>query len=751
MTEILKTPVTFGHWVVEGGKLTCKLQRKTLIIRAPKKLLIDVLNCCDGTRSWEQVVASLSERWEGKTLSAFLAELVNAGALVDASLVLAHWADLAQLPAVTQSSATSEEISTLHLVAEKRLLTGQGSFIKVVGSQKYPLAKLLESRQSTRTFADESITTESLHAVLWAAHGVTRQNISESPAFHRTIASGGSMHSARWFVVVMRQLISDSPAGVSTSPGIYEAKFHQLGGVSLSRIAGKSQHAWHCLLDPRVLTFASALILPICDFSTASRKYGNRAVLYALMEIGQALQNAQLMAVQIGATSMLRGDTIGHQVLDLLGLNALAGSAQFLFSVPSMAVGAKASAKQLQQQRVENLFKISPGLSTTADAFTFSSRPVAYLSSPLFAGNGKSDNPTLAMVKAESEAWERAAWASPLVANDKKFEIGSIAQINLPIDPRTLVAYSENQYSAVEFPLVKFSTNRKYLWTKAINTNTGNRHGVMVDCVYAYSALPERFQKGAYANTSTSGLAAGTTFDDALCRAALELIERDAFVCAWLDKQSPSVITMGSLPGSAIKRIKELNSRGFRIVVSNISTDWASVVSFFAQSSRLPLTTITAAAHFSAEQALEKALDELELQVAYADHSAPPKNDLYPMRKIERYYRSKKTFRRSDFYVATDHSVPFKSVGRTSCQNWLDLQTSISKDGFALLAVDITPDNAAIVQGRVKLNVVRAFIPGLLPIWFEAGQQPRGMARFLEYTSASARRHAGQAFIHPFT
>lgn len=743
--------MTFGHWVIDGNKLSCRLARKTLAIRAPRKLLLDVTNFCDGTRTWNQSFAALQERWDRGALSAFLAELVNAGALVDASLVLAHWADVAQLPSVTASSTNDEEIAAMHLVAEKRLFPGAGHFAKGIHCGNNPLAQLLRGRESTRTFADEPISMACLSSILWAAQGVTRQHESGSAAWHRTIASGGSMHSARWFVAVLRELPSQNSLLAPTAPGIYEARFHQLGGVSLEKVAGDFQHAWHCLLDPRVLTFASALILPVCDFAVASRKYGNRAALYALMEVGQAVQNAQLMAVQMNASSMLRGDSIAHQVLNLVGLGSIKTSTDFPFSVPTLVVGAIASANQLRQQLTDNFFKISPGLSTGADSFVFSARPVEELVSPLFAGSGKSSNPSLAVTKAESEGWERRAWAGPLFVASKSVEIATYAQVDAPIDPRALVAYSKNQYVTAGFPLKPFSMRREYLWTKATHIETGKQHGILADCVYALTALPSRFQKNAYSNTSTSGLAAGTSFDDALCRATLELIERDAFVCAWLGKQPPPVISMVSMPGAAVKRIKELNSRGFRIVVSNISSNWAPVISVFAQSSSLPLTAITAAAHFSAEQALEKALDEVEVQVTYADQGAPTKNDLYPMRIIERYYRSKQTYRRSDFYVDSDVSDVFKSVGRTSCQTWSDLQTRIFSDGFGLLAVNITPKNAAIVQGRVPLHVVRAFIPGLLPIWFEAGMQPRGMARFLEHTAASPRRHAGQAFIHPFT
>lgn len=740
----LQVPVVFGHWLVEGDKLVCRLPRKAVTVRAPKKLLLEVMQCCDGSLSWSDVFARLRTNWDTTLLTAFMLRLVHDGVLVEASQLWAHWGDLAQLPLITAIATKTEDIAALHQGAEKRLLPGQGNWREDLKLGRNRLARVLAERESTRTFDDKPISLECLCSILWAAHGVTRPGDSEALAWHRTIASGGNMHSARWFVAVLRELPAEDPQCKPIPAGVYEARFHKLGGASLHKMNGEASNAWRCLRDPRVLRFASALILPVYDIAVPGRKYGNRATLFAMIEAGQALQNAQLMSIELGASSMLRGDTIAHTSLDMLDLHN--GPPHWLV-VPAMAVGAQATRAQLHQQQAENFLKIAPNLQLSGNSFAFAAGPAESETASHFTASGRSHDPKLALTKAEAEGWERLAWVSPA-----DVEVARFAEMPGAIDPRELVSYSERQYAQQHFACVPFSARRQYLWAKAIDTANGRAHSVLADCVYAGSALPLRFQKAAFTSASASGMAAGTSQDDALCRATLELIERDAFVCTWLSRRAPHAVQSHSLPRSAARRIADLNLAGFRIVVSDVSTDWAPVVSIFAQNDQLPLTAITAAAHFSVEQAMEKALDEIEGRIAHAQHFAPSTSgDADPMRRIECYYSSRRTYKQSDFYADSGDAIAFRAVGRSACRNWKQLQSCILQDGFSLLAVDMTPDNASVEQGRVPLQVVRAIVPGLVPIWFQAGMQPEAMPRFTKFASGAKGKHTSRFFVHPFT
>lgn len=745
MTNFLHFPIPFGHWLVEGNILICRLPRKTVTVRAPKKLLLEVAQLCDGTMPWGEVLVKLSLRWDITVLGKFMEGLVADGVLVEASQLWAHWSDLAQWPRTTKVLAGANEISLLHQVAEKKLIAGRGLWTSDVATGQSPLAQLLLKRESTRTFDDSPISVECLHSVLWAAHGVARRGQKgETLGWRRTIASGGNMHSARWFVAILRELPADEPRTRPLKPDVYEVRFHQLGGASLQRAGGDLSRAWRCLLDPRVLRYASALVVPIYEVAGPSRKYGNRATLYALIEAGQALQNAQLMAFELGASCMLRGDTLADEALEMV--NLCQGPLRWVVP-PTIVIGAHPSPDQLKQQRTESVLKIFPNLRMPGGSFAFAATPTSSDPDRAFAASGRSLDPLLALTKAEAEGWERLAWVSP-----RDVEAARIADVNDAVDPPSLVAYSERQYLLEGFPCSPFSARRQYLWSKAIDVASGKSCSVLSDLVYANAALPKRFQKTAYTSASTSGMAAGTSYQSALCRATLELIERDAFVCAWLTRTGPTVLKIASLPQSSATRIADLSSAGFRIVVSNVGKGWVPVMSVFAQNDKMPLTVIATAADFSAEQALGKALDEVEGRIAHSKSFPLPDVDVTdPMRKIDRFYRSRRTYRRSDFYSNSSEVGKFQDTEGFSCKNWAELLSRLLSDEFRLLAVDMTLSGAAIEQGRVPLHVIRAFVPGLVPIWFQRGLQPEGMPRF----SAPAGRFGGRStssfFVHPFT
>ena len=387
-------PLAFGHWHVQGNQLTCRLPRKTVEVAAPGALLRAVLQLCNGRLGWREVAAELAGRWSAKSVDAFLSQLSGEGLLVEASESLAHWTELGQLPALHRRIASERELPALHRVAQGRLLPGRTPSALPLASAG--LAELLRGRESHRTFADEPLAADMLCAILWSAHGVARPADDPALQCHRTVASGGNMHSARWFVYVLRALPgSDAP----TAPGVYEARYHLEGGASLQPLSDIVVDAWRMLLDPRVLRFASALVLPVFDVTVPARKYGNRATLFATLEAGQCLQNAQLMATALGAAGMLRGDTAAAAVLEALAPQLHRGAKrrhQWL-AMPALVLGLRPSAAEVMQQRGDARFQVTTAARLPAGSlegsgsFAFTAGPIAMGDERMHASGRASD------------------------------------------------------------------------------------------------------------------------------------------------------------------------------------------------------------------------------------------------------------------------------------------------------------------------------------------------------------------------
>jgi ribosomal protein S12 methylthiotransferase accessory factor len=740
----LHTPVAFGHWRIAGDQLECRLPREVLAVRAPRRLLRDVLRLCDGTRSWADVVDALAARWARDDVTAFLAGLAHARALVEAGELWAHWSALAQLPQPGTPAAGPEEIAQLPLQAERRLPAGAGTWDASVRDGHNPVAATLRLRESIRTFDDQPVTLQVLCSILWAAHGVVRASGTGAPRWHRTVASGGNMHSARWFVAVLRGLPSADASQALLPAGVYEARFPTGGGASLQPLSTAVQAAWNCLRDPRVLRHATALILPLWDIAVPARKYGNRATLFATLEAGQCLQNAQLMAASLGAACMLRGDTVAAEAI---ALAAVERAGHHWLSVPGMVVGAMPTAQQKEQQAAESRFRVAPNVQprgASAPQFAFAAVATEAADEPV-AASGRAPEPRTALDICEAEAWERVGWATLARSIE-----ASACDLTQALDPRELVAYSARQHRTPGFPFGRFERTRAYLWIDAADAETGAVRAVPAECVHALHALPPRFQRGACTNASTSGMAGALLLEDALARATLELVERDAFCRSWLSGSPAAGIAPTSLPAALQSRLAELQAQGAEATVVDLSTPWCIVAAVFLQSAGMPFTAITAAAGFDAESAVAKALSEVEGRLAHAQQFPCVRDTADPLRRIENFYRHPRSYRRSDFFRPLHAARPFGEVGGASARDWSQMRARMRADGARLLCAEVTPPGAAIAQGRLPVRVVRALVPGLVPIWFQAGLQPAGLRRFAEACASPGARPAGH-FLHPFT
>lgn len=751
MQTAVAYPLAFGHWQVHRDRLVCRMPRKTVSVQAPGALLREVLALCDGRLAWREVAAQLGRRWDAACVEGFLGQLSQQGAIVEAGEALACWSEIGQLPRLHPQPAPAEEWPLLAQAAQARLLPGAGIQLQQSPAQAQALAALLRQRQSRRTFADAPLSAGALADTLWAAHGVTGSLCGPANP-RRTVASGGGVHSMRWFVFVLRPL----PATESTPAlpaGTYEVRFHLEGGCSFEPMAADADAAWDLLQDPRVLTYASALVLPVHDAALPARKYGNRGTLFGAIEAGQSLQNAQLMAEALGAGGVVRGNLRSDVAMRLVGgwLEQAGGRGSRCVVMPALVLGVRALPEQEACARKDDWITLEPARRLGEHgSFAFAAGPLR-LGQEEFHVGGRSSDPRLAVLKTEAEAWERRGWGQLGACTEARYDAFTDA-----IDPRRIVAYGRHQYAWPQFPLTPFDPGANYLWCRGVDVAAGRDVWLLAECVHALAALPPEHRAKAYTNTSTSGVAAWTDAEGALCRAALELVERDAFLRAWLEHRPRPLIVAESLPAAARQRVAALAAAGHRVAIAQVGDELVPVYAVFLQATDRAFTAITAAADFNPEQALAKALDEAEGRAASATTaSAPPlasARHVESPQDIQRLYQSRRFFRRSDFFAAGPSCERFGDAQPRFCSRWDELQGRFARRGLQLIAVDLTPAGAAVAQGRVPLHVVRAVLPGLLPIWFQHGLHPAAMPAFAAARRAGrARRPAASLFVHPFT
>jgi ribosomal protein S12 methylthiotransferase accessory factor len=117
-----------------------------------------------------------------------------------------------------------------------------------------------------------------------------------------------------------------------------------------------------------------------------------------------------------------------------------------------------------------------------------------------------------------------------------------------------------------------------------------------------------------FCQVTSNGLAAGTTRADASLRAALELVERDAFMIAWLARRPGRRIHLDDSVDAGTREVaRQLAAHGARLELYLVDAGLAvpAVVSVaFGDGHLWPGATVAAAAHLSPHRAIRKAVLE---------------------------------------------------------------------------------------------------------------------------------------------
>jgi ribosomal protein S12 methylthiotransferase accessory factor len=692
-------------------------------VRAPAGLVQQVRALCNGRCRWGDVEHALAQTWGAATAAEFLRDLAHGGVLIEAGSQLGEMARVGWVPQVHRAPLTTADQLASHRAALDRRLT------RATPQQRHlstatALSSLLVRRGSASTFGEPTLPWQSLVNVLWALYGVTG---ATDTGFRRTVPSGGALYAIDWILAL---LVDCEPYRAGWYRVAHHARGDRPGEVSVVRVPGKVSDAWRTLLTPAVLSHAQSVLYPVVDLAAIERKYGNRALTLAMVEAGHALQNAALAAMLEGGASIVRGDTIETEVQRVLRLPRSA------YPLPALVLGRKPESEQVLAAQRADLrvpLKNQPKSGRSMELTTHQcvAGPLELSERPKYEcwSGGRATDARLAAIKAEAEGWERIGWATPRVA-----ELARLRDVPDAVDPRRLVSYAKAQYRQPGLPYERWTDLKAYPWARGMHAGTGQSVSLMAQCVYALSSLEPRHRRHVFTNATTSGVAAWGDAQGAVARAVVELVERDAFARAWLLQASPRRLRQEQMPAEVQARMAGLEQAGYRMSAHLLPSKYLPVVCVFAQCAPRCLTSVTTAASFSVEQALSAALSETESRVqAYHDQ---PVHEGIERLSVQRetdhatYYRAAATFRAADVLAANRDALEradWKAVDRSARGGFESLLSRLRADGKELYAIDLAPPGASLMQGRTPLQVWRAFVPGLLPLWFGTEAEPLGL------------------------
>ncbi len=333
------------------------------------------------------------------------------------------------------------------------------------------------------------------------------------------------------------------------------------------------------------------------------------------------------------------------------------------------------------------------------------------------------------------------------------------------VDPASFGLFADAQYACPAFPFERFTADTRIPWIDGVDLETGEPAWIPAELVYLSDLdSPDGVRIG-YA--TSSGLACGVSFDEALERALLELLERDAFMIAWWRR-----LSLPRLDWSRHEWMEAVDRRYFAptgLVYMALDLSWVHDLPIVAGVVRGAPGSgaalgVGAAANSSIEQAWWRALAE-----AFASRSACRKLRLL---EPERRYADDG----SDVVGFDDHIRFYGDDDRAQIASslWSSAETRrpahaaalpddpnerrgvilerIRRAGSRAFAIDVTAPDVA----SGGLHVVRAVAPGLCPL--DAAHECRflGAPRLLHpskrdiLTPPISRIEDLNPFPHPF-
>lgn len=719
-------PVLSGNAVVLGHKTTFNTLDKEVIVEAPARVIKSILSLCDGHRNLKQVIDKLSEEWDVKDVSDLIDRLNSENILLDGrNLEDVTW-KIVTNPQQFPRSIGTDEVAKLVSDATKR--HRKDYFQPTFSPSKGFLSDIIRNRKSTRSFSGEVIDFQSLIDILWSAYG---ECVSDFGQKHRVIPSAGALYPLMIHVGLFTKIDQ-------LDPGVYAVVYGSDNSVGFDLVSSDLLQFARAFLNPAgILSGINGVIVISGSFSIPNKKYGNRTLLYTPIEAGHSAQNILLEATKQGIATL----EIGGFIDDLLreSINLPDGYHPMI----SVAFGKEGNQKSLEKENLPEIDWAVPVADKYRPGFAIAS---TRLSKDSDWSHGRDPSPELAMKKAISETKEWTACGSVPELTHATF-----LELENAIDPREVIKFHQKQYQVGRFPFGKFDDQKSYGWTTGFDLD-GNEFYILADHVY-FPYFPDTPY---YCYANSSGCAAHPNYDVAIQTGVLELVERDAFMNAYLCKLDMPVVSIDSLPGSIQKRIQDLKDAGFDVWIIDHSIDLAPVVFVYVQNKDINFTTCASCSSFDIEHAVSHALMEVEASVLHRLQNGQPD----PIKYISvvwpndhgRLYGQKQYFCKSDFLVDSGRSITFGDIGKSVAKNWNELLGRFEDNGWKTLVVPLNLSDD--YGGNGDLSIVRTLVPGTVQMTFGYRQEPAGMRRLYEISERFGNGQIGYSqltkFPHPF-
>ena len=661
----------------------------------------EILQLANGQNPEGDIVSELGKSYDPALIKRIIEDLRALEVLVDSRMSFEDFHRTTHNPTIYPSILTLAE--ALAYTKEDPYIPREGQVFDYE-ALKTKIGEISKERHSCRNFEqDRPVESKYLGACLDAAFS------SEI----RPIPSAGALYPLRAYMIV-REGCSDIPSGYYH----YNHEDQTLVMYNDEVDIPKLRH----IFNSETLAFnAPILFVIVADLERQPKKYQNRGYRYTILEAGHAAQNIEMAATELGLGSLEFGafqdKTLGEELelpkekaLICIGLGYESKTSET--AIPTYVLAEKLEKLVGENKPVEwvSIDILSEGMGMM-DFFHATSKyrlaDETFTDDSACYASGTARSVEVARIKAIAEGYERH------IAGEVRWDISAPAATldEEWLHPYKVLPYSEEQLTK-KSRLEPFDENMTMQWIKGFRKN-GSGVYIPIDTVF-YPISEKRIGRKKVADANSSGMATYTDYNEAVKRATLELVERDAIMRMWLNKKSPNIIDTKVLPFHYQRRGEFWNQRGHVAEVLDLSENSIAITTVIIRSPNGEYPFFVAGASASTdsfEDALDKAYQEAELIFASAVNIEQLPDKLSPEE-----VQSPGEHGRFYYYDHFKEEIEWLWAGPREYElPEVDINMDII-DKYDPIIVKLTEDTA-------PLKVVRVLCPDLVPVSFGLGNE----------------------------
>lgn len=371
-------------------------------------------------------------------------------------------------------------------------------------------------------------------------------------------------------------------------------------------------------------------------------------------------------------------------------------------------------------------------------------------------GCGADEEHELALIRAVAEAAERY---SMCVFDKQDIEIASFEEVGeRGLSWTDIPQCSDKEYTDPLCPLKRIDPRAPVRWVHGYSIVEKRRKLVPMVMTHLYS---RSWPGESFWLPISTGVAAHTDFAQAAVSAICEVIERDAIALTWLLQLPLRRVWLDTpAPEAFSEKFQRLNDSGLRQLFFDASLDIGVPTIYGLQlkdGHPLAAQFVNCSTSFSAWDSCAKLIRESAMGRTILEHTLPIPEDFRDFHQLEHgaIYMGQAAQRDAfSFLIESTVAVPISqlepSLPMTPRDQLRYLVSRFKSLGIDIVLVDLTTDELR----DAGLRVIRAVIPGLVPMSACYRARYLGHPRLLEfqakYAGQGARSCAINSYPQPF-